>query len=399
MGDISTVIRDVKDFHTDGVVGIAFDVETTGGSMSENAMVELGAVAMAIDDTKNVTVLATFEGHMKIPEGRGWEKRCVEEFWNVEKPDEKQRVVDCQTEPEDVMRAFTDWVFGVRDRYAGGEPTNGEQRVRFLSDAAYFDAGWVAMYLAMYAKHFPLHTFFSKSGKSCFRPVLDTNAFFRGIVGTTLNDELEAERGPDKWSVEKAVRNFLDVPEDDKVDVEHDHRAVHDAESIMKKYMLVLRNYAKKYDGMPELLDADTDMPGLVHDVPKVPTELPKAPVNLMPHDCVVYAQNKKDVLHTVPRSGNVLRLLPAELVRKVHIKMDSDSDTLVTCAVGPPGYEGLDGEVPDSAVIVSDLVARHLKEMDFAHPVFVPDTNPGCAVRNDKGAIIGTTQLRLYSW
>ncbi len=220
------------------VIGIALDVETTGPCMTKHAMTEFGAVAIALEDHSERRVLAHFEGHMKIPEGCKFEALCEKEFWDVHKPEEKQRALACQAEPADVMHSFIDWVRTVKDRYANGEA----RQVRFLCDAAYFDAGWISHYLTKYANHNPLHTFFSEPGKSRFKPVIDTNAFFRGVARIDLNDELDVEMGPDgRFSSSKAARKVLGIPDNEKSDVEHDHRAVHDAESIIKEYLIVCK--------------------------------------------------------------------------------------------------------------------------------------------------------------
>lgn len=378
--DISAEIYDV--LSSGGVVGIAFDIETTGGDMEKNALVELGAVAIDVSKTdKPVTVLARFEGRMKIPEGRGFEEQCEKEFWDVQKPGEKQRVLACKTEPEDVMHAFVKWAFDVKEFHAG--PPGAKQHVRFMSDAAFFDAAWVSMYLAKYANHYPLHTFFSTPTQSCFRPVLDTNAFYRGVAGKTLIDELEAECGEDGWfSAEKALKKSLRIPETDTIDVEHDHRAVNDAESIAKKYARAVRYLVS--DKQPSQAPGDINF--------QISTA-----VNLMPHDCIIYAQDKTTVLHTIPATGKVLRLIPnTSPLPAVSANVGGDSFPIV---VGAPSYDGLSDGVPDAPIIVSDIVARYLMdETEVTHPVFVPDTNPGCVVRNSEGSIVGTTTLRLYS-
>ena len=207
--------------------------------MTKNAMTEIGAVAIAAGDYEQRRVLARFEGHMKIPTGCSFEPRCEREFWDVQKPDGKKRILSCETEPAKVMRAFVDWVSVVRERYAGGE----HRRVRFLSDAAYFDAAWMSHYLTKYLDHPPMHTFFSEEGKSRFKTVIDTHAFFRGVAGADLNSELVVELGgPDgRFSAEMAVRTALCIPDSEKPAVKHDHRAVHDAQNIMEIYLIVIR--------------------------------------------------------------------------------------------------------------------------------------------------------------
>ena len=383
-----------RTFHDDytpkGVIGIGFDIETIGGCMTKNAMSELGAVAIAIEDCDKKRVLGSFEGHMKIPEGCAFEERCEKEFWDVHKPQEKAKVLACQKEPEDVMRAFINWVFFVRDTFGGGEARN----VRFLTDAAYFDAGWVSYYLGKYADHFPLHTFFSEPEKSRFKPVLDTNAFFRGLAKADLNDELQVELGPDGWfSADKAMRKALDVLDDDKSDVKHDHRAVHDAESILKKYLI-----AVKYMKIPPLVLADDepmDAPPSID--PAAAQSLSKA-YNYTPHAVTVYANDKKTVLWEVaPGQTDCLRLVESQEPRRT-VDTGVRDDCTIPCIVGESSYTGLNLGLPTGPIIVASMVADYLIKTGFEHPIFCPDTNPRSAVRDDGGKIVGTTRMVLRS-
>lgn len=221
----------------DAVIIVAFDDETTGGSMHEHALVEVGAAAMEASCDGKMRLLTSFEVIMKIPDdGRGWEPDCEKEFWdNPENglQEKKKLIIACQTEPEDAMRAFINWVEkDVRDTYAGGD----SKRVRFITDTVGYDQGWVDFYLATFAEHGPMHTFFG--GK--YAPLICTTSWFRGIAGTTLDDEYEA--GKAGWySATDDVRKALGIPDDVKSNTPHDHRAVHDAQNILETYLIVMR--------------------------------------------------------------------------------------------------------------------------------------------------------------
>ncbi len=353
----------------EGVVVITFDVETIGDSMTKNAMVEVGCTAAPLSGNEP-RILARFEGHMKIPEGCGFEERCEREFWDAQKPGEKQRVLTCQTEPEDVMRGFVMWVDNLRKSFGLDA-----RRVRFATNAPYFDAAWMSYYLNKYADHNSLHTFFSEPGKPRFKPVLGTNDFFRGVARKTLNDELSIELGPDGWfSADEAVREALSIPIHDKPDVEHDHRAVHDAENILKKYLIVLKHLHK---------DKQETSPFYLVGV-----------VNTMPHPCVVYAEDKKTVTATFNPSGPVLRLVGDASVSPIIAPLETGDDRVVNCRVGAPKYNDLNAQPPNAPVIVSDLVARHLLEKGFKYAIYSPDTSPEAVVRGDNGSVVGTTRL-----
>lgn len=404
MAEASDIVKVVQPFqgfnlgHND-VIGICLDIETIGACMTKNAMVELGAMAICVGECDERMTLGTFEGYMKIPDGCGFEKRCESEFWDVHKVDQKKRVVACQTEPTDVMHAFVDWVYAVHKRYVGDDS---EVRVRFLSDASYFDAGWVSHYLTKYADHHPLHLFFSSHEKTRFSPVLDTNAFYRGIARTTPNDELTAERGPDGWfSADKAVRNALAIPDDKKPSTKHDHRAVNDATNIMMKYNIVML-YIDLHN---TVLKSGNESQDFAHNVVAATDSIEQSledATNCMPHALTIFNEDKTAVVYQKDRGYEPLRLVESMdkavacqvLIDSIGVPEFQGKRVAIACRMGTPKYDRLNVPPPDGPVIVSDLVARHLLETGFKHAIYSPDTNPTVVVRNDKGAIVGTTRL-----
>lgn len=244
-GDDNDIVAEISTtMHALGptdVLLVSFDIEGTGPSPVKNWMPSFGAVAMAASDTDKRVVLGRFRGQMKIPADREWEERTEREFWDRDDMKEaKARALRCTTEPEDVMRAFVKWVMDMRDYFVGSDDS---RRVRFLTDASYYDAGWMSIYLMQYADHYPMHTFFSEPQKSRFKPVIDTNAVFRGVAGATTRDELQAELDPEQgwFSSSKAARTALGVPKDEVPTAEHDHNPVNDAQNIIEQYMIVMK--------------------------------------------------------------------------------------------------------------------------------------------------------------
>ncbi len=217
---------------------VAFDVEATGMLMSgphANAMVELGACAMFSDNRH--TELGRFSAQMRVPDGRAWEKHCVEEFWDVVEgmPQKKKEIEVCKTEPEEVMRAFIDWVEALVKDHANGDA----KRIQFVSDTAGFDAGWVNMYLAEYAHHQPLDTFFDGH-----RAVLDTSSFAAGVTRHTDADKLKfmTDTGAKWYKVSAAARAALRVPSDIVPITKHDHTAVNDARHLLETHLILLEH-------------------------------------------------------------------------------------------------------------------------------------------------------------
>jgi DNA polymerase III epsilon subunit-like protein len=217
---------------------VAFDVEATGmymagfGAVQENAMVELGACAMVANDSQR-TVLDTFDRMMGIPYGCGWEPRCVDEFWSVAEgmPEKKERIDACQASPVDAMCAFVHWVESLVARYADGD----SKRIVFVTDNAAFDAAWVSLYLARYAGHQPLHTFFG-----AYRGVLDTSSYAAGAARHTPahKERFLRETGAKRYRSKDAVRAALGVPSSVRPRAVHDHAAVNDAQHLLEEHMI-----------------------------------------------------------------------------------------------------------------------------------------------------------------
>ncbi len=228
---------------------VAFDVEATGmymagydggdgdgDSVQANAMVELGACAMLAGDLER-NILDTFDEMIRVPDGCGWELRCVDEFWNVvEGMPEKKRAIDkCNRSPYNVMQAFVQWVDGLVKRYADGDT----KRICFITDNAAFDAAWVSLYLTKYAGHQPLHTFFGG-----YRGVLDTSSYAAGATRHTPahKKRFVEDSGAKCYRGKDAVRAALDIPKSVQPRAVHDHTAVNDAQHLLEEYMIVVQH-------------------------------------------------------------------------------------------------------------------------------------------------------------
>lgn len=215
------------------VVCIAFDVEATGMRPSVHALVELGAAA----GTQALGTLTSFSAKMAIPRGHGFDKACELEFWDAKVPEKKKQVLGCTVSPEDVMLDFVAWVEGVLKNHAGGNM----KRVRFISDNVAFDAKWVSHYLDVYADHEPLETFFE--GK--FQPLCDVNAYRRGTMCISPDDELEYSRVHNKrFSTGEQVRGRLGITKRGKTKA--NHTAVDDANSILEEWFILLNHFREK---------------------------------------------------------------------------------------------------------------------------------------------------------
>jgi hypothetical protein len=125
---------------------------------------------------------------------------------------------------------------------------------------------------------------------------------------------------------------------------------------------------------------------------------------NTTPHDVVIFPRDgDKELYRVVKQSVNKqLRLTSSEppvewQLGEVRIRRQ-------------PNYDGLSGELPPpgTALIVSTMVADWMMKPTSMHPeldvpiagqyeVYVPDSNPGMAVRDAGGQIVGVRGLIAY--
>ncbi len=119
--------------------------------------------------------------------------------------------------------------------------------------------------------------------------------------------------------------------------------------------------------------------------------------VNMTPHDICVYDNEEKTVIITFPASGYVCRCTSetpeSQLPDRGGIPM-----------IEAPRFRDVEG-LPPSVSAPDVLVSMPVGEFLRDHPdwyrgaVLGPDTGPGYAVRDDGGAIRGTTRLVLYKY
>lgn len=129
-------------------VYMGLDVETTGQSLSHNAMIALGAVVM---DT-NSTTLHTFKVCLGVPSDKGWEPRCLAEFWS-QHADLKASIERDAIDAKRAMVGFACWL-NLMDLLYG-------DRLVLLTDNPAFDVAWINLYLSQYTLRPSLYYGFS----------------------------------------------------------------------------------------------------------------------------------------------------------------------------------------------------------------------------------------------
>lgn len=234
------------------VIGIAFDIEATGGKPITNAMVELGAVALNID---NGEIIDRFSIDIQMPVDRLWDERCLREFWNnkdfeelkdtdnrkavrketYERLQKKRKRIDDGEgeEPKEAMTKFVEWNKKILKIHAKGNP----KRIKFMSDTASFDTTFVNVYLDMYVNHDPLHIFFDGE----FKDVMCTSDVAQGLSGLQHSQLFQIEKNEGWYNRTMECRKALKIPDSERPDVEHNHDAVSDAQYIGQEHVILLK--------------------------------------------------------------------------------------------------------------------------------------------------------------
>jgi hypothetical protein len=195
----------------------AVDIEATGQFLTKNAMIALGCTIMN-DKSEE---LDNFVGFMNVPEGRYWEKRCVDEFWS--KQEETLKYIKEKSEnPKDVMNKFAIWLDEMDLKY-------GKEMV-ILSDNGGYDYAWIDTYLSEFTERPSIYyrcKFNDDIKGYSFRRTWDTNSVYHGAsmikkgkyVEWNLEKELECQN--EKWS--------------------NDHDPLNDARNIAANYILFIK--------------------------------------------------------------------------------------------------------------------------------------------------------------
>ncbi len=121
-------------------------------------------------------------------------------------------------------------------------------------------------------------------------------------------------------------------------------------------------------------------------------------PINLCPHDIVVYDISGTNVIATFPHAETTSG--PLRLIESPPQNLGFVNETKVP-VYNPSTYVSLSYEpYPFRSIIVSQLVAQFMKQsgMYSTVTVYTPDTGPSGVVRDAKGTIIGTKCLLRYT-
>ncbi len=195
----------------------AVDIESTGQHLTRNAMIAFG---FSIQDGEEKE-LDTFVAYLSVPEGREWEKRCVDEFWSKEQ-DTLAYITERMKDPKEEMERFATWLDEMDTKYKGD--------LVVLSDNGGYDYAWIDEYLSAFTKrpsiYYRLKGVDAESGEKNygFRRTWDTNSMYHGALTELRPTEYI------QWSLEKELGNKQDT-------YKHDHNPLNDARCIALDYI------------------------------------------------------------------------------------------------------------------------------------------------------------------
>lgn len=204
---------------------LTYDVESTGRSLKHHFMPDIGLSVVNVPEER---VVATFQSYVAQPEGRGWEPRCLEEFWLQEKNKQiyEQLLAGIKTAPppEKVVLALVQFV---REH----APKN---RTTVVSDTAGYDHAWLDLLLADHPEQ--LSTQYLLDGS--YRTPRDLNSMMLGASRYPTLLHLQSIKG--------LTKDVIGVVWPNNPLFKHSHRAVSDAAFIGLNTARFLNHVAKR---------------------------------------------------------------------------------------------------------------------------------------------------------
>ena len=199
---------------------LAVDIETSGQFTDTNFVVEVG---FALIDIRDSTVVATYDSYVAAPEGKGWERRCVDEFWRpLGQMFEYAKKRVAEAKPAKVVgKDIVEWI---------AENVVHPERTIVVTDEKGFDMKWLDTLLSDRTHMYLLS---DKEGQPMYTNVLDVGSWYMGL-GRNMSpgaSSIDIARGvlaavsPERYS--SSTMSILD-----NLAASHTHRAGADATGI-----------------------------------------------------------------------------------------------------------------------------------------------------------------------
>jgi oligoribonuclease (3'-5' exoribonuclease) len=209
---------------------LIIDCEFTGPNMVKNAMINLGAVFMKVEEKKT---LKKIELMINIPQGKEWDKETRKWFESNHTTINLLKVID-ENRGMDIKSAMNDFYSFIIEC-----TKMSDQQLTIAGDHIDIDAGWINYYLAQ-ADIKPLHLITGKLSH-----LVDISSYHKGIANVTHQNVLEFEQYANKkFHHQESVMQYLQITErSPKI---YTHIASDDAENIGENHCIVLNHLAFK---------------------------------------------------------------------------------------------------------------------------------------------------------
>lgn len=211
---------------------LIIDCEFTGPNMVKNAMINLGAVFMKVEEKKTIKKIELI---INIPEGKEWDKETRKWFESNHGTANVLKTVDSNMgmELKTAMNDFYSFII---------ECTKiSDQQLTIAGDHIDIDAGWINYYLAL-SDIKPLHLITGKLSH-----LVDISSYHKGIANVTHQNVLEFEQYANKkFHHQESVMRYLQITE--RSSKSYTHNASDDAENIGENHCIVLNHIAFKND-------------------------------------------------------------------------------------------------------------------------------------------------------
>ena len=147
---------------------ISIDIETSGPNVLKNGIIAIGYCVG--DEFGNVVQKSRI--HLNLESDHVFDVHCQESFWNILKNKHLLKIFKKNSlHPCDAIYKFIE-ILDNLDR---------EHSVTIISDNPSFDISFINFYVSKYMERRPISF---KFGKECYRPVLDSKSFIKGVVSS-----------------------------------------------------------------------------------------------------------------------------------------------------------------------------------------------------------------------
>ncbi len=161
---------DLKHINKAGHYVLAFDIEASGSSLTQNGIVSVGS---SLQD-ENSNELKSFQVNLALPENRSYEESCLKNFW-LKNLEAYEFVSKNALPPKEAMTQFYNYLESIEKEYP---------ELIIISDNPTFDIAWLNLYLAEYTDRLPLNY----SAKKEYRMIWDSSAVQKTLLSIKTGD-------------------------------------------------------------------------------------------------------------------------------------------------------------------------------------------------------------------